>query len=183
MGEVIQSGFRHRRSHLKSKTVNTLLKIISLCADDQESQNTNPLPNAADALNSGVRRNDSQNELTKDKNVEVGLGESGNLSIGNDISVDDYSIANENFLIEHVNCSIENNLLSDKNVEPLGVEDNVDEVGSLVVKNYSDKIEEPQQGNFEEINIVNEHVRHKILEPIRHTEDVQVQSSSSEQML
>ncbi|MCL7031330.1 hypothetical protein MKW94_002817 [Papaver nudicaule] len=155
MGQVIHSGFRHRRSHLKSKTVDTLLKIKSLCAHHQESQNIE--------LNAGVRRNDVKNDV-KDKNVEVVLGESENLSIGNDISIDDYSIENEN-----VDCSIENNLLSRKNVEPLGIEEDlmsVDEVGSLVVNNCCDKFKELQHG----IN----------REPIQPTEDMQVQTSSSD---
>ncbi|KAI3897131.1 hypothetical protein MKX03_025993 [Papaver bracteatum] len=179
MGEVIlHSRFRHRRSHLKSKTVDTLLKIISLCADDDQEESQISSPIVSDALNSGVRRNDSENELMKDENVEVVLGESKKLSIGNGISVDDYSIENENLLTENVNCAIENNLLSDESVEPLGVEDSriVDEVASSMVKNcFDNNIEEPQQGN------VDEHLTDEIREPIRHTEDMQMQSSSSEQ--
>ncbi|KAI3968381.1 hypothetical protein MKW92_029297 [Papaver armeniacum] len=176
MGEVIfHSRFRHRRSHLKSKTVDTLLKIISLCADDdqEESQISSPIV-------SGVRRNYSENELMKDENVELVLGESKKLSIMNDISVDDYSIENENLVTENVNlvmndisvddysienenlvtenvnCALENNLLSDANVEPL-------------------------QGNVDEIKVVDEQVTDEIREPIRTTEDMQMQSSSSEQ--
>ncbi|KAI3906972.1 hypothetical protein MKW92_023588 [Papaver armeniacum] len=167
MGEAIHSGFRRRRSHLKSKTVDTLLKIMSLCADDQESQNS--LPIVSDAINSGVRRNDSENELTKDKSAEVVIGESESLYIENDISIDDYSI-------ENLDCSIQNYLLTDKNVELLGIEDSMildEEVGSLVVK-------EPQQGNVDEVKVVDEHVTNEILEPIRNTEDMQVQSCSSE---
>ncbi|KAI3938568.1 hypothetical protein MKW98_016073 [Papaver atlanticum] len=129
MGEEIHSGFRRRRSHLKSKTVDTLLKIMSLCADDQESQNS--LPIVSDALNSGVRRNDSENKLVKDKSAEVVIG-------------------------------FEDSMILD------------DEVGSLVVK-------EPQQGNVDEAKVVDEHITNEILEPIRNTEDVHVQSSSSEQ--
>ncbi|XP_026399695.1 zinc finger CCCH domain-containing protein 65-like [Papaver somniferum] len=129
MEEAIHSGFLRRRPHLGSKTVDTLLKIMSLCADDQESQNSNPI--VFDARNSGVRRNDSENELVKDKSTEVVLG-------------------------------VENLMILD------------DEVGSLVVK-------EPQQGNVDEAKVVDEHVRNEILEPIRHPEDMQVQSSSSEQ--
>ncbi|KAI3961609.1 hypothetical protein MKW92_032803 [Papaver armeniacum] len=185
MGEVIfHSRFRHRRSHLKSKTVDTLLKIISLCADDDQEESQISSPIVSDALNSGVRRNDSQNELLKDENVEVVLGESKNLSIVNDISVDDYSIENGNLVTENVNCAIEHNLLSDANVEPLGVEDSriVVEVASSVVKNCSDNyIEEPQQGNVDEIKVVDEHVTDEIREPIRITEDMRMQSSSSEQ--
>ncbi|KAI3944623.1 hypothetical protein MKW98_021081 [Papaver atlanticum] len=178
MGEVIlHSRFRHRRSHLKSKTVDTLLKIISLCADDDQESHISPLI-VSDALNSGVRRNYSENKLIiKDKNVKVVIGASENLSIANDIFVDDYSI-------ENVNYAVENNLLSDENVEPLGVEDSriVDEVASSVVKNcFNNYIEEPQQGNVDEIKVVDEQVTDEILEPIRHTEDMQMQSSSSEQ--
>ncbi|KAI3847195.1 hypothetical protein MKX03_033302 [Papaver bracteatum] len=168
MGEAIHSGFLRRRSHLRSKTVDTLLKIMSLCADDQESQNS--LPVVSDAINSGVRRNDSENELVKDKSAEVVIGESESLYIENDISIDDYSL-------ENLDCSIQNYLLSDKIVELLGVEDSMildDEVGSLVVK-------EPQQENVDEAKVVDEHTTNEILEPIRNTEHVQVQSSSSEQ--
>ncbi|XP_026427000.1 zinc finger CCCH domain-containing protein 7-like isoform X1 [Papaver somniferum] len=185
MGEVIfHSRFRHRRSHLKSKTVDTLLKIISLCADDDQEESQISSPIVSDALNSGVRRNDSENELVKDKNVEVLLGECEKLSIVNDLSVDDYSIENENLLTENVNWAMASNLLSDENVEPLGVEDSriLDGVASSVVKNCSDNnIEEPQQGNVDEIKVVDEHVTDEIREPIRITEDMQMQSSSSEQ--
>ncbi|XP_026421060.1 zinc finger CCCH domain-containing protein 65-like [Papaver somniferum] len=128
MGEAIHSGFRRRRSHLKSKTVDTLLKIMSLCADDQESQNS--LPVVSDAINSGVRRNGSENELVKDKSAEVVLG-------------------------------LEDSAILD------------DEVGSFVIK-------EPQQRNVDEAKVVDEHITNEILEPITHTEDMQVQSSSSE---
>ncbi|KAI3951339.1 hypothetical protein MKW92_031037 [Papaver armeniacum] len=167
MGEAIHSGFCRRRSHLKSKTVDTLLKIMSLCADHQESQNS--LPIVSDAINSGVRRNDSENELVKDKSAEVVIGESESLYIENDISIDDYSI-------ENLDCSIQNYLLIDKNVELLGIEDSMildDEVGSFVIK-------EPQQGNVDEAKVVDEHLTNEILEPIRRTEDMQVQSCSSE---
>ncbi|KAI3850570.1 hypothetical protein MKX03_004006 [Papaver bracteatum] len=167
MGEVIlHSSFRHRRSHLKSKTVDTLLKIISLCADDDQEEAFFVDFNVLFCY-LGVRRNDSENELMKDENVEVVLGESKKLSIGNGISVDDYSIENENLLTENVNCAIENNLLSDENVEPLRVEDSR-------INCDDNKIEEPQQGN------VDEHVTDEIREPIRHTEDMRIQSSSSE---
>ncbi|KAI3940989.1 hypothetical protein MKW92_008030 [Papaver armeniacum] len=130
MGEAIHSGFRRRRSHLKSKTVDTLLKIMSLCADDQESQNS--LPIVSDAIN-------SENELVKDKSAEVVIGLEDSMILDDEVGslvvkephkvnvdeakvVDEHEVAGEHqqeetCLTEPVNLDSSVSLLTDTGIE------------------------------------------------------------------
>ncbi|OVA08422.1 zinc finger protein [Macleaya cordata] len=153
MAEGAPFAFRHRRSHLKSETVGTLLRILSLCVE--ESQSSHPHPIVSDALNPGVHNEELERITQQESQNEI-------LLIENDL-LSNKSV--EVISIEPSTLVVEKDMI-------------IDEVVASI-NNHCDLVEESRQGD-EEIKI-DKHLNFEILGAIKPAEDTEVGLFSSEQ--